>query len=193
MRIKLQAILLFVFATGFSSLSAQEIAVKTNLFYAGLMQTLNIGTEWKISPKLTLDLWGAYNPFPLGKNGYGSTNKKMKHWIIRPELRYWLCESFNGHFFGGHVFYGQYNISNIHFLGTGNYRKQGNAVGVGISYGYQWILSPHWSMEGAIGIGYARLHYNKYPCKECGKRISTENRNYLGPTRAAISFIYLLK
>ena len=100
---------------------------------------------------------------------------------------------FNGHFFGGHLFYGQYNVSNIRYWGLGDFRRQGNLAGFGFSYGYQWILSPHWSIEGTLGIGYAHLHYSKYPCKECGKRLSVNNRNYLGPTRAAVSIIYLLK
>ena len=91
---------------GCFAVRAQDIAVKTNLLYGGLSQTPNIGVEWGISPKLTVDLWGVYNPFPLGKNGYGSNNRKMKHWLIQSELRYWLCERFNGHFFGGHLFYG---------------------------------------------------------------------------------------
>lgn len=192
-RDKIGILIIILTLVGYFTVAAQEIAVKTNLFYGGLIQTPNIGVEWKISPKLTLDLWGAYNPFPLGKSGLGLGNRKMKHWLVQPEFRYWFCESFNGHFWGGHIFYGEYNIGNIHYLGLGDYRRQGNLVGVGISYGYQWILSPHWSIEGVIGVGYARLHYNKYPCKECGKRISIENRNYWGPTRAAISVIYVLK
>ena len=117
----------------------------------------------------------------------------MKNWLIQSELRYWLCERFNGHFVGGYLLYGQYNISNIRYGGLGDFRRQGNLAGFGFSYGYQWILSPHWSMEGTLGLGYARLHYSKYPCKECGKRLSVNNRNYLGPTRAAVSIIYLLK
>lgn len=72
---------LFTLLGGFT-VSAQDIAVKTNLLYGGVLQTPNIGMEWGISPKLTVDLWGAYNPFPLGKNGYGSNNRKMKHWLI---------------------------------------------------------------------------------------------------------------
>lgn len=99
------------FLTRHLLVNAQDIAVKTNLLYGGMMQTPNIAMEWGISPKLTIDLWGAYNPFPLGKNGKGSNNRKMKHWVVQPELRYWLCESFNGHFFGVHTFYGQYTLS----------------------------------------------------------------------------------
>ena len=34
------------------------------------------------------------------------------------------------------------------------YRYQGNTYGAGLSYGYQWILTPRWSIEGSIGVGY---------------------------------------
>ncbi|MFR7875400.1 MAG: DUF3575 domain-containing protein [Butyricimonas paravirosa] len=30
---------------------------------------------------------------------------KFKHWLVQPELRYWLCDQFSGHFFGVHTFY----------------------------------------------------------------------------------------
>ena len=190
---KARLLILIIFLAGNFIVSAQDLAIKTNLFYGGLAQTPNIGVEWGFSPKLSLDVWGAYNPFPLGSNGHGTSNRKMKHWLVQPELRYWLCERFNGHFLGGHLFYGQYNIGDIRYLGLGGYRRQGNLIGAGFSYGYQWILSPHWSLEASLGIGYARLHYDVYPCKECGKLIKKENRNYLGPTRAAVSIIYIIK
>lgn len=172
---------------------AQEVAIKTNLLYGGLMQTPNIGVEIGVSPKLTLNLWGAYNPFPISRNGYGSNNRKMKHWLVQPEARYWFCERFNGHFVGIHAFYGQYNIGGVHNLGLAGLRRQGNGGGGGLSYGYQWILSSRWGIEGSVGIGYARLHYDIYPCEECGKQIGMKSRNYLGPTNVAISVIYLLK
>ena len=159
--------------------NAQDVVIKTNLLYGGIMQAPNVGVEWGLSSQLTLDLWGAYNPFPLGKNGLGAIHINMKHCLVQPELRYWLCESFNGHFFGLHTFYGQYNIDGIRYLGLSDYRRQGNVIGAGISYGYQWLLSTRWSLEATLGIGYARFNYDVYPCKECGKRIRNENRNYL--------------
>lgn len=190
---KVSILFFMLFLTKCFLVNAQDIVIKTNLLYGGVMQTPNIGLEWGISPKLTLDLWGAYNPFPLSKNGHGTSNRKMKHWLVQPELRYWLCESFNGHFFGVHTFYGQYNIGGIRYLGLSDYRRQGNVAGFGLSYGYQWLLSKWWSLEATLGVGYARLNYDVYPCKECGKRIRKEDRNYLGPTRAAISLIYVIK
>ena len=65
------------------SASAQKIAVKTNLLY-DVTTTLNLGAEVRLAPKWTLDLSGNYNPFNLGDD------KKMKHWLVQPEARYWL-------------------------------------------------------------------------------------------------------
>lgn len=77
------------------TVSAQKIAVKTNLLYDATT-TLNLGTEFRVAPRWTIDLSGNYNPFSF-KN-----DKKMKHWLVQPEARYWLCEAFNGHFFALH-------------------------------------------------------------------------------------------
>ena len=69
----------------------QDIAVKTNgLFWA--TTTPNLGLEIALSPRYTLDLSGAYNPWTF------KDDKKMRFWLVQPELRYWLCEKFEGHF-----------------------------------------------------------------------------------------------
>ncbi len=49
------------------------------------------------------------------------------------------------------------------------------------------------ALEANIGAGYVRLHYDKFRCKTCGEKVGTENRNYFGPTKAAISLIFLLE
>ena len=41
-------------------------------------------------------------------------------------------------------------------------RYPGNLAGFGISYGYQWIISPQWNLEAGISIGYAHLNYKRY-------------------------------
>ena len=105
------------------SLSAQDIAIKTNLLY-DISTTINLGAEFRLAPKWTLDLSANYNPFTF------SDSKKWKHWMAQPEVRYWLCESFNGHFFGLHLLGGQFNVGNVDFpLGiypsTKGYRYEG--------------------------------------------------------------------
>lgn len=164
-----------------------EYAIKTNALYWATT-TPNLGVEFGLSEKLTLDVSGGYNPW----NDLGD-NKKFKHWLVQPELRYWLCERFNGHFFGVHAHYAEYNVSGIDMLGLDGYRYQGNLFGGGISYGYHWILNKRWSIEATVGVGYAYLDYTKYNCGECGTKIKDDTQNYWGPTKAGINLIYIIK
>jgi hypothetical protein len=133
-----------------------------------------------------------YNPWSF------SGNKKLKHFLIQPELRYWSCEPFNGHFWGIHAGYARYNIGGIKLpffpeqkLETTRY--QGNLYGVGLSYGYQWILSPRWNFEATIGLGYAYLDYTAYKCQSCGNELYNKDKHYLGPTKMGLSLIYIIK
>lgn len=74
-----------------------------------------------------------------------------------------------------------------------NHRYQGNLYGAGLSYGYQWLLSDRWSMEAVLGIGWAHLDYDKYPCATCGTVLKSDTKDYFGVTKAAISIIYFIK
>lgn len=77
-------------------------AIKTNLPYWGVGGTFNLGAEFRLARHWTLDLEAGLNPFD-GKNDDGSYDRTMKHFRAHPELRYWFCESFQGHFLGLHV------------------------------------------------------------------------------------------
>lgn len=178
----------------------QEISIKTNLLYDATT-TINLGAEIGVAPKWTIDFSGNYNPWTF------ADNKKMKLWLVQPEARWWTCERFLGHFIGFHLLGGQYNVGGMlpwgfkngkmmGFISNENilkHRYQGWAVGTGVSYGYQWVLSNRWSIEATIGIGYAYLKYDKYKCRECGESLKDGHRNYFGPTKAGISLIYVIK
>lgn len=173
------------------SLAAQNVAVKTNLLYDATA-TVNLGAEIGLSPKWTLDLSGNYNGWTF------SENKKWKHWLAQPEARYWLCERFNGHFVGAHLLGGQYNVGGIKlpfglYKNLEDYRYEGWYAGVGLVYGYQWLLGKRWSIEAALGLGYIRAHYDQYDCPHCGEWRGSGNKNYLGVTKAAVSLIYIIK
>lgn len=179
---------LFLLLCGAATMQAQKVAVKSNLLYDATT-TLNLGVEIGLAPKWTLDISGNYNPWKFGNDG------RLKHWLIQPEARYWLCEKFNGHFFGLHAHYAEYNVGGLSFLGRNmeNNRYQGNLYGAGIGYGYQWILNDRWSIEAEIGAGWAHLKDDKYPCATCGSVIKKDSRDYFGVTKAAVSIIYFIK
>ena len=161
-------------------------AAKTNALYWATT-TPNLGIEIALSRKWTLDISGNYNSWDF------SGHKKLKHRLIQPELRYWLCQRFNGHFFGLHAHYADFNVGGIKMLGWRNRYYQGDLYGGGISYGYHWILGNRWSIEATIGIGYVFIDYDKYKCDECATKIKSDNKNYWGPTKAGLSLIYIIK
>lgn len=174
--------------------SAQKVALKTNVLYDATT-TFNLGAEFCLSPKWTLDISGNYNPWTF------SNNKKWKHWLVQPEARYWFCNKMQGHFIGFHALGGQYNLSNIDadfmFLGTDfaklkDYRFEGWMIGTGIAYGYSWALSKHWNIEAEIGLGYVFSKYDQYECEKCGEKVEDNKaHHYVGPTKAALNLIYV--
>lgn len=194
---KKQLILLIVFLVTIGAASAQSnVGIKTNLLYGGYTLTPNLGIEIGLGERTTLDLSGGYNWFNL--DGDKNNNKKLVHWLVQPEFRYFLNERFDGHFFGVHALYSQYNIGghNLPMLfgkGSKDFRHEGWAAGAGLSYGYQLILGRSWNLEFNVGVGYARLKYDKYNCPKCGERVmSGKTKNYFGPTKAGVSLIWIV-
>lgn len=187
--------LLALAATSLPSL-AGDFAVKTNLLYDATA-SVNLGAEVGIAPQWSLDVNGDINFWNVG-------SRRWRHWFAQPELRYWTCHRSVGHFFGVHLFGGQYNIGNLQtkgfkFLGTdfrnlNHDRYQGWFAGAGVAYGYSWALSEHWGLEAEIGIGWAYSRYDSYPCGNCGncgnKIENQADHNYVGPTKAAINLVY---
>ena len=171
--------------------SSQQMGIKTNIPYWGLV-TPNLGIELAMGKKMTLEASGGFNPFTTSENRY------LKHWLAYGELRYWTCEKFNGHFFGLHALGGQFNVGGWdipfwHFEKLKDARYQGCAYGAGISYGYQWLLTNRCNLEFTLGGGYARFNYEKFPCVKCGTSEGKGEKDYLGPTKGAISIIYIIK
>lgn len=89
-----------------ADLHSQILAVKSDLL-TGALSSPNFGVEVKLSNRLTLEAGFHYNPFPAGGD------KRWKHWFVQPELRYWMCQPFGGHFYGVHLLYGVYNVGGM--------------------------------------------------------------------------------
>lgn len=201
-RVLLSALIL---AAASSAAKAQEMAVKTNLLYDATA-SLNLGAEVGLAPKWTFDLSGNLHTW----NVWGDA--RLRHILVQPELRYWFCERFNGHFVGAHVLGGIYNFGNIAnnitwfpvgyntatgVFGAGSlvpmtdHRFQGWAAGAGLAYGYSYILSQHWNIEFELGLGYIYTRFDTYQCKDCGKKVAdNDSYHYVGPTKAAINLVY---
>jgi len=165
-----------------------RLALSTNMLH-NLTTSMNLGIEAALWRKMTLDLPVTLNPWTYDKQ----ENNKFKFILFQPELRFWTCEAFNGHFFGIHGHYAYYNAQLPFFPETMNQNRfEGQLMGAGISYGMQLIIGKRWGMELTIGAGYAKLSYNRYPCQSCAKQSESETQDYWGVTRAGLKFVYYI-
>ncbi|MGN1252722.1 MAG: DUF3575 domain-containing protein [Muribaculaceae bacterium] len=178
-----------------------QLGIKTNLLYDATT-TPNLGLEYGLPGKSTINLVYGLNPWTFHSDSKGE--RKAKHWVLMPEYRWYTCQKFSGHFFGVHAMGGQFNAGNVNlpipgvwFSGPNlatevkDYRFEGNFVGVGATYGYQWILNKHFNFEAEIGVGYNYVWFDKYACGDCGSKIAGGHTNYLGITKIGASIIYI--
>jgi len=171
--------------------AGDDVALKTNLLYDVALSP-NLGIEFGLAPKWSLDVSGNINAWTVD-------GRRWRHWLVQPEARYWLCERFQGHFFGLHAIGGQFNVGNIgngwRLLGFRNLhdrRYEGWMAGAGIAYGYAWVLNKHWNLEAELGLGWLYTRSDVYPCENCGTKIQNNKvHNYVGPTKLALNIVYI--
>lgn len=186
--------LIAAIAMAFTVLPAQaQFGIKTNLLYDATL-TANIGAELRVAPKWSIDVSGNLNAWSL------NDGKRWKHWLVQPEARYWFCEAMGGHFLGFHALGGEFNFGHLdlpmNILGT-NFKKlkdnryQGWMAGVGVAYGYSWLLHKHWNLEAELGVGWTYSKYDQYECAGCGRKTGNGHHNYFGLTKAAINLVYI--
>ena len=168
-------------------LRGQQSALKTNVLYWATT-TPNGGVELGLGRRFSVDLWGAYNAWKF------SNEMKLNLYLVQPEIRFWPCRKFEGHFVGVHGHYGHFNIGLIPFIsGLKDNVLRGDLYGGGISYGYHWAFGDRWGVEALLGCGYVSMKYTQYRCSECAEPVGAYTRNYFGPTRLGFSVIYFLR
>lgn len=200
MKIKLLWILL-IFSVINSLTSDAQTSLKTNILFDATT-TPNIGVEFGVGKKNTFQMFYGLNPWEFHSESKGK--RIAKFWVLMPEYRWWTCTKFNGQFFGVHLMGGQFNAGNVNiplpgFFASGDniskgardYRYEGAFAGIGVTYGWQWILSRHINVEAEIGAGYNYVWFSKFPCYECGRKIYNGKTNYIGITKVGLSLLYI--
>lgn len=119
---------------------AQHVGIKNDVLWDAAMMP-NLGVELSMNRHVTVDLWG-------GGECWDYTNgTQLKLYLFQPELRYWPCQKFEGHFFGIHAHAAHFNVGLISFISELKHTVyRGNLYGGGrltnIKYYcsvYQWI------------------------------------------------------
>lgn len=158
-------------------------SIKTNLLYYTL-GVLNIGGEFYMSDKLSIDVPITYSPYSLSRNYTFQTLS------IQPECRYWLNSVSAGHFAGIHTHVAYYNVA---IDNKSRYQDKGGSSplwGFGFTYGYALPLKGNWGMEFLIGAGYANIKCDEFYNIPNGALVDSFDKNYWGITRVGVNLIY---
>lgn len=164
----------------------RKIEVKLNSLV--LIGIVNPAFEFRVTPKFTVQtemLASFYFTSCLG------TGKPLVLGNLFVEGRYYAGEAFHGFFFGPLMGCGLYKINKgIYPLYKDDYPddsyQQGQNLMLGISLGYQFLLSRRWSLELSLAGGYQCSVYQGY------KRESPDEpySEYVGVNYSAESIPY---
>lgn len=163
------------------------LAVKNNLLY-----------DLALAPNIEIEV-------PIGRQWSLNTEYKCPWWINDSrdfcyqllsggvEARYWLGKRhqrlrLTGHFIG---LYAEGGVYDFQFGGDG---YQGKYYGAsGLTYGYVKPIARHLALEFSLGVGYLTTEYRKYtPYKEDLIWTSSGRYNFIGPTKAKVSLVWLI-
>lgn len=171
---------LFLVISLFSAHNAfgQRVVIKTNaLEYCAL--TPNIALEARLSPKFSLQMGASAYPITTPINGYVFSNYR-----IEPELRYWFNRPMARHFMALSSTVGAYSFK----LKERNLK--GDVIALGLSYGYDLVLSRHWNLEFEVGAGLASINGTDFTGTEAWD-MPMEHKYRFVPMRLAVSFGYV--
>ena len=160
--------------------SAQIFTMRTNAL-AVCSATLNVGAETALTDNWSLELSGYWNPV-------NTASLSMNFHAVQLGGRYWFYESFVGHFLGQHLTYVGYD------LGSRTRRYKGHAYGLGVSYGYAWMLSKRWNvaLEAGVGLYHTRDTRRDPTVSDWEDEYIYHYRRWtLAPTKLEVSFSYL--
>ena len=186
----------FLLLFGGGRAAGQSVGVKSNLLYLATT-TPNLGVDFRMADHWSMSFHGSYNPFlfPQWTDEEGNTyNPKIIHWGVMPELKYWFCRTYERSFIGLHGIYGQFNVGGIPFIDRlRSVRYHGQLYGGGISYGYQFAIGSRWGLELSLGAGYLAMLYDRCDAYVCGDSQGQYRRDYVGPTKLAVTLVYFIK
>lgn len=124
------------------SAGAQIFAVRADAL-AALTGTLHLGGEVSVADKWSVEASGYWNPVK-------SSSLSMNFHAVQIGSRYWLYESFVGVSSAGSS--PMWTTPSA----ARTKRYDGRAYGIGISYGYAWMLSKRWFVTVEAGVGLYR-------------------------------------
>lgn len=171
--------IIIAFVASSLTMNAQIISVKTDALLDALL-TPNVGVDLVVGERTSvgLSVFGNYEPYWMGIKMLGVT----------PELRYWLGRPMSKFFVGVSGTAAMYDMT------VGSKVYKGDAFCGGFTFGYDFYLNQHWSMEVHGGLAAAYYTHHRY---YVGDTYTSKKHNEHGysliPYKVGLSFIYIIK
>lgn len=187
--LKLLACVVALWICSTQNLSAQMVAVRTDAL-KDLLMTPNVGVDLVVGEKFTLGAEVAFarDPWLITKDLRDKNDLRLTS--VTPEFRYW---------FNGRPLTRQYvglvaNMTAYEFK-FGESMHQGDAYGVGLSFGHVWTLTQRWNIDlsGSCGlVGYRERYTNTK-----NGAVPTGDANAWGytlfPIKLGVSVVYVIR
>ena len=138
-KIFLTIILLMVAKT---SLHAQRIAVTTNAL-EDIVLTPNVGVDVVVADRQSITFDASVSPYKIADNFH---NKRM---TVRAGYKYWFNQAFYAHYVGVDA------VLSSSDVGVASFKSRDEYIGVGVGYGYSFILGKRLNLVPHIGVGIA--------------------------------------
>lgn len=180
-----KVVLILLFFTGAKvAVSAQQIALSSNLL-EDVILTPNLGVDIVISDRQSVSFDLSCSPYKLST---GFHNKCM---AFRAGYKFWLNQTFYAHYVGVDAI-----LSSTDFA-IGQFNSRGEQIGLGISYGYSFILGKRINLVPHVGVGLAyNTSYDGYDqMLNVGTGVQSTSMSVIKPvfTRLGVTIQYILR
>lgn len=168
------------------NISAQRWGISTNaLEYANFI-TLNAEAAAAVGKHWSIHINGKYNPFIFNTKGSPTEQLMNKSLTAAVGGRYWPFFVYSGFYYGFKAQWSQFSRGGI----TSRRSSEGDAFGLGISFGYSLIVSRHFNIEFGVGLWGGNAFYTTYSCPECGEILKRGSKWFVYPNDIVINLLF---
>ena len=164
----------------------QRWSIGTNLIDYANFGTINAEGSVAVSRHITINAAARYNPWTFRKY---ERETQMENRVRQASLgvRYWPWHVYSGWWLGGRAQYQEYNRGGIRRPLT----EEGDAFGVGLSFGYTMMVNKHLNMEFGAGVWGGGKSYVHFEYPRYGKVLDTGTTWFVMPNDLLVSLVWI--
>ena len=165
---------------------AQKWSISTNIIDYLNFGTLNVAGSAAVARHWTVNVNTKFNPWTFNSKD-GNIQRQNRQQSFSAGVRAYPWHIYSGWWFGSHLQYQEYNRGGILKKET----EEGDAIGMGLSAGYSYMLHPHVNIEFGLGVWGGVKSYTRYSCPKCGLLTDSGTSFFLMPDSIAISIAFI--